>query len=163
MVPVLRPQYARYQVALDMRRLYRCNCGGETCLGDGNRSDVESVVLTLKAVLEDLKMRSTKVFHLILGSLFILTIIGCGGGLSEYAYPKEVVDNYMTGCTATGEAAGWSKKDRTGFWKCSMKELEREYSLVEFKQISEDMLQRGFQSMPAKMNEIGEACLLALE
>ena len=108
-------------------------------------------------------MGSNRSFHVILGSLFILIIIGCGGGSSEYGYPKEVVDNYMTGCTATGEAAGLSKKDRNEFCKCSIKEIEREHSLVEFQQISEDVLQRGLQAMPAEWIEIGDACLLALE
>ena len=108
-------------------------------------------------------MGSNRSFHVILGSLFILIIIGCGGGSSEYSYPKEIVDNYMTGCTASGEAAGMSKKDSNEFCKCSIKELGREYSLVEFQKTSEDLLQRGLQAMPAKWNEISDACLLALE
>ena len=92
-------------------------------------------------------------------ALVVGLMVACGGESSEYGYPKEVVDNYMTGCTTTGETSGLSKKDSKEFCKCSIKELEREYSLVEFQKISEGIVQRGLQSAPHKFIEISEACI----
>ena len=48
-------------------------------------------------------------------ALVVGLIVACGGESSEYGYPKEVVDNYMTGCTTTGETSGVSKKDSKEF------------------------------------------------
>jgi hypothetical protein len=99
---------------------------------------------------------------IMLVALVVGLMVACGGESSEYGYPKEVVDNYMTACTNTGEASGVSEKGSKKFCNCTIKELEREYSLVEFQKISEDILQRGLQSAPQKFVEISDACLFLL-
>jgi len=103
-----------------------------------------------------------KLILITLVSLIIGLMVACGGESNEYGYPKEVVDNYMTGCTNTGEASGMSKKGSKEFCNCTIKEIEREYSLVEFQKISEDILHRGLQSAPQKFLEISEACIFLL-
>ena len=93
--------------------------------------------------------------------LVLAAAIGCGGESSKYGYPEEVVDNYMKSCSVNAELSGESKKDSDKFCKCTMQELEREYSLTEFLRIEEEMLYGGLQAMPPEVGEILDACVAA--
>ena len=104
-----------------------------------------------------------KLVLIMLVALVVGLMVACGGGSDEYQYPKETAENYVEACVFNAEAAGASGKDSKKYCDCTLKELEREYSLTEFIQIDNQMFEGGMNAAPAKVLEIMETCASTLE
>jgi hypothetical protein len=72
-----------------------------------------------------------------------------GGGGGE-GFPQTVVDNYMRGCTAGGQAT-------EEYCECSLEQLEKTISLEEFIELEESFTTTG--ELPQELQDAVTACV----
>ncbi len=99
-----------------------------------------------------------KLILIILVGLVVGLMVACRGD-----YPTAVTENWVQTCVFKSTSVGLSEKDATQYCDCTMKELEQEYSVIEFFHIDKQITEGKPNAVPAKMEEIFEACASTIQ
>ncbi len=110
----------------------------------------------LKILISMNKLIANCLLFLCLGSLSSLESVAANIKETPQEYPPEYTQKYLRDCQATSRKEGLAEIESKKLCNCTLREFQKQYSLVEFKQLN--VTAQNDRNASDKLIEVGQFC-----